>query len=159
MLPLKPIYDRREIVTTLKSKDPDETYELGRKYAAKAYPGEVIALDGDLGCGKTVFAKGFADGLGVKEPVTSPTFTILRQYDEGRLPLYHFDVYRIESSDEMFETGFDEYITGDGVCLIEWAENVRDILPDDTIWIKIKKNEDDSFESRLIEISGGKKDI
>ena len=146
-------------MTTLKSKDPDETYELGRKYAEKAYPGEVIALDGDLGCGKTVFAKGFADGLGVKEPVTSPTFTILRQYDEGRLPLYHFDVYRIESSDEMFETGFDEYITGDGVCLIEWAENVRDILPDDTIWIKIKKNEDDSFESRLIEISGGKKDI
>ena len=147
---------RRDDVTTLKSNNPGDTYELGKKYAKCAYAGEVIALDGDLGCGKTVFAKGFADGLGINESVTSPTFTILRQYDGGRLPLYHFDVYRIESSDEMIETGFDEYISGDGVCIIEWAENVRDILPANTIWIKIKKDEADCFDSRTIEISGGK---
>ena len=150
---------RRDDVITLKSNNSGDTYELGKDYAKSAYAGEVIALDGDLGCGKTVFAKGFADGLGIKEPVTSPTFTILRQYEDGRLPLYHFDVYRIEASDEMLETGFDEYIGGDGVCIIEWAENVRDILPDDTVWIKIKKDDTDAFESRIIEISGGREKI
>ena len=105
------------------------------------HPGGVpYALIGDLGVGKTVFTKGFAEGLGIEEPVSSPTFTILQIYEEGRIPLYHFDVYRIEEPEEMEEVGFDDYICGDGVCLIEWAGRIRDLMPEDTIVVTIEKD-------------------
>lgn len=97
--------------------------------AEKSVTGQVYCLYGDLGVGKTVFTKGFAAGLGIKEPVSSPTFTILQVYDEGRLPFYHFDVYRISDPEEMYEIGFEEYIEGEGVCFIEWANLIEELLP------------------------------
>jgi tRNA threonylcarbamoyladenosine biosynthesis protein TsaE len=103
---------------------PEETFRTGKELGESAAAGEVYALVGDLGVGKTVFTKGFAEGLGIDEPVNSPTFTILQIYEDGRIPLYHFDVYRIEEPEEMEEIGFDEYIDGDGVCLIEWAGRI-----------------------------------
>ena len=118
--------------------DPKETYDLGVKMGEQARAGQVICLNGDLGVGKTVFTQGFAAGLGIAEPVNSPTFTIVQQYEDGRLPLYHFDVYRIGCSEEMYDIGFDEYINGDGVCIIEWANIIEDILPDDYLKIELK---------------------
>ena len=118
----------------------EDTAKFAYEMAQNAEPGQVYALIGDLGVGKTVFTKGFAEGLGIKEPVSSPTFTILQIYEEGRLPLYHFDVYRIEEPEEMEEVGFDDYIYGDGVCLIEWANRIEEILPEETIYIVIEKH-------------------
>ena len=118
----------------------DETLQCAREIAEKALPGQVYALIGDLGAGKTVFAQGFARGLGVTDYVNSPTFTILQIYEEGRMPFYHFDVYRIEEPEEMEEVGFDDYICGDGVCLIEWAGRIRDLMPEDTIVVTIEKD-------------------
>ena len=119
---------------------PEETMRTGRMLGESAAPGQVYALVGDLGVGKTVFTKGFAEGLGIEEPVNSPTFTILQIYEEGRLPLYHFDVYRIEEPEEMEEIGLDEYIDGDGVCLIEWAGRIEELLPEDVIVVFIEKD-------------------
>jgi len=118
----------------------EETYEAGRTAGLSAEPGEIYALIGDLGVGKTVFTQGFADGLGIREPVNSPTFTILQVYETGRLPLYHFDVYRIADPEEMFEIGFDDYADGQGVCLIEWANRIDEILPARTRTIRIEKD-------------------
>ena len=118
----------------------EDTLQIAYQMAQNAQPGQVYALIGDLGVGKTVFTKGFAEGLGIEEPVSSPTFTILQIYEEGRLPLYHFDVYRIEEPEEMEEVGFDDYVYGDGVCLIEWAGRIEEILPEETIWVKIEKD-------------------
>lgn len=120
--------------------------------ASKAQPGQVYALIGDLGVGKTVFTKGFAKGLGIEEPVSSPTFTILQIYEEGRLPLYHFDVYRIEEPEEMEEVGFDDYVYGDGVCLIEWAGRIEEILPEDTITVMISKDLEKGTDYRRIAV-------
>ena len=106
-----------------------DTYELGEKIGQMAKPGMVISLTGDLGVGKTVFTQGLAKGLGIEEPVNSPTFTIVQVYEEGRLPLYHFDVYRIGDIEEMDENGYEDYFYGEGVCLIEWADLIREILP------------------------------
>lgn len=131
---------------------PEETLEIGRLLGENAGPGEVYALIGDLGAGKTVFTKGFAQGLGIEEPVNSPTFTILQIYEEGRLPLYHFDVYRIEEPEEMEEVGFDEYIDGDGVCLIEWAGRIGDLLPPEVIVVRIEKNLDRGPDYRRITV-------
>ena len=117
-----------------------------------AKEGEVVALTGDLGTGKTVFAKGFAAGLGVKEHVSSPTYTIVQQYDDGRLPLYHFDVYRIGDISEMDETGYDDCISGDGVTLIEWAEMIEDIIPERAVRVKIEKEPSKGNDYRRIEI-------
>ena len=122
------------------SNCPEDTLLIGRKTGEAAKPGEVYALVGDLGVGKTVFTKGFAQGLGIEEAVSSPTFTILQIYEEGRIPLYHFDVYRIEEPEEMEEVGFDEYIDGDGVCLIEWAGRIAELLPPDVIVVRIEKD-------------------
>ena len=108
----------------------EETRELGRQMGTAAGPGDVLTLSGDLGVGKTVFTKGFALGIGVTEAVSSPTFTIVQEYHSGRLPLYHFDVYRIGDPEEMDEVGFDDYVYGDGVSLIEWAELIEEILPE-----------------------------
>ena len=126
-------------MTIISTCDKD-TYEAGKKMGENAAPGTVLCLTGDLGVGKTVFTAGFADGLGIREPICSPTFTIVQVYEEGRLPLYHFDVYRIDDPDEMFEIGFDEYAGSDGVCLIEWGEKIQDILPENTTYIEIRKD-------------------
>ena len=117
------------------TRSPEETYELGRKIGLQARPGQVYTLTGDLGVGKTVFTQGVAAGLGITEPVSSPTFTIVQVYEEGRLPFYHFDVYRIGDIEEMEEIGYDDYFFGKGICLIEWAELIEEILPDDRISI------------------------
>ena len=129
-----------------------ETYELGLAMGREARPGEVYTLIGDLGVGQTVFTKGLAAGLGIQEPVSSPTFTILQEYEEGRLPFYHFDVYRIGDVEEMDEIGYEDYFYGDGVCLIEWADLIREILPEHYKEIRIEKDLDKGFDYRRISI-------
>lgn len=130
----------------------EDTAKYAFDMASEAEPGQVYALIGDLGVGKTVFTKGFAEGLGIDEPVSSPTFTILQIYEEGRIPLYHFDVYRIEEPEEMEEVGFDEYVYGDGVCLIEWANRIEEILPEDTIYVVIEKDLEKGMDYRKITV-------
>lgn len=130
-----------------------ETYEFAFELAKDAKPGDIICLDGDLGVGKTVFTQGFAAGLGIAGPVNSPTFTILQIYEEGRLPLYHFDVYRIGSSDEMDELGYEEYFFGEGVCLIEWSTIISDIIPDEAKRVVIEKDLEQGFDYRKITCS------
>ena len=132
---------------------PQETFALAKNLAVQAQGGEVYCLDGDLGVGKTVFAQGFGSGLGITEPMASPTFTILKEYHEGRLALYHFDVYRIGSEDEMEEIGFYD-LTGrpDSVTLIEWSKLIEGILPENCIRVTIEKNPEKGFDYRLIRI-------
>ena len=113
------------------------TKEYGYRLAEEAVPGQVIALIGDLGAGKTTLTKYIAEGLGVTEHVQSPTFTIVREYHSGRMPLYHFDVYRIDDPDEMFEIGYEEYFYGDGLCVVEWADKIEELLPEDTKIIRL----------------------
>ena len=137
----------------IESKSEKETFELGVEIGKKAKAGEVYTLIGDLGVGKTVFTQGVAEGLGITEPVNSPTFTILQVYDEGRLPFYHFDVYRIGDESEMDEIGFEEYVYGDGVCFIEWADLIKGIIPKKHTRIEIKKNLEKGFDYRDIEIT------
>ncbi len=136
------------------SFSPEQTEAAGRKLADSVKPGTVIALDGDLGCGKTVFTRGFAGGLGITGPVTSPTFTILQIYEEGRMPLYHFDVYRIAEPEEMDEIGYEEYFFGDGVCLVEWASLIEELLPPETIHVVIEKMPERGDDYRRIRITG-----
>lgn len=131
-----------------------DTYEIGFQLGKEAKAGQVYRLDGDLGVGKTVFTKGFAAGLGITEPVTSPTFTILQEYEEGRIPLYHFDVYRIADVEEMDELGYEGYFYGDGVCLIEWASLIEEILPVDCSRILIEKDLEKGFDYRIITVAG-----
>lgn len=133
----------------------DETYEYGRKMGAEAQPGDVYCLSGDLGVGKTVFTQGFAAGLGVDESVCSPTFTIVQEYEGEKMPFYHFDVYRIGDVEEMDEIGFDDYIYGEGVCLIEWADLIREILPEDFVGIFIEKDMEKGFDYRRITLERG----
>ena len=133
----------------------EETYRLGEEMGRKAGPGDVYALTGDLGTGKTVFAQGFAAGLGISGYVNSPTFTILQVYEEGRLPLYHFDVYRIEEPEEMEEIGYEDYFYGDGVTLIEWAELIDVLLPDRAFRINILKDPGKGDDYRRIEMLPG----
>ncbi len=130
----------------------EETRRIGRDLAGMAKPGEIYALSGDLGVGKTVFTKGFAEGLGITEPVNSPTFTILQIYEGGRLPLYHFDVYRIEEPDEMEEVGLEEYLFGQGVCLIEWPEQIAECLPESTRILRIEKDLTKGLDYRRITV-------
>ncbi|MBP3900255.1 MAG: tRNA (adenosine(37)-N6)-threonylcarbamoyltransferase complex ATPase subunit type 1 TsaE [Blautia sp.] len=132
----------------------EETFALGRSIGEKAKPGDIYLLSGDLGVGKTVFTQGVAAGLGITEPVNSPTFTILQEYTEGRLPFYHFDVYRIEDVEEMEEIGYDDYFFGGGVCMVEWAELIREILPDNCISVIIEKDLSKGFDYRKITIEG-----
>lgn len=131
---------------------PEETFELGRRIGKNIKQGSIVTLSGDMGVGKTVFAQGFAKGMGINEPINSPTFTIVQVYDEGKIPLYHFDVYRIADSEEMYEIGYEEYFYGEGVCLIEWAELINDILPENIIKIKINKSLDNGIDYRRITI-------
>ena len=136
----------------IESNSAEETFALGKQCGEKAAAGQVYCLYGDLGVGKTVFTKGFAAGLGIKEPVSSPTFTILQVYDEGRLPFYHFDVYRIGDIEEMEEIGYDDYFYGNGICLIEWANLIEEILPDHYREITIEKDLEKGFDYRKITI-------
>lgn len=139
---------------TWETHSAEETFALGEEMGRKARPGEVVALTGDLGVGKTVFTKGFARGLGVSEDVNSPTFTILQEYHGGRLPFYHFDVYRILDVFDMEEIGYEDYFYGDGVCLVEWGEVVSSLLPEDTIWVRIEKDMAKGFDYRRVSIEG-----
>lgn len=132
----------------------NETYALGRRLGEAARPSSVYCLNGDLGVGKTVFTQGFADGLGVSGPVDSPTFTIIKQYDDGRLPFYHFDVYRIGDISEMDEIGYEDCFYGGGVSLVEWGGLVKEILPEDVITVTIEKDLDKGFDYRKITVEG-----
>lgn len=127
---------------------------LGRLIGEAARPGQVYTLTGDLGVGKTVFTQGLARGLGITEPVSSPTFTIMQVYEDGRMPLYHFDVYRIGDIEEMEEIGCEDCFYGNGVCLVEWADLIEEILPDDRIRIRIEKDLAEGFDYRKITIQG-----
>ena len=131
----------------------EETYEIARKIGQVSKPGQVYVLSGDLGVGKTVFSQGFAKGLGIEEPVSSPTFTIIKEYDGGRLPFYHFDVYRISDASEMDDIGFEDYFYGDGVCLVEWGNLFEEIMPEDAIYITIEKDLEKGFDYRRIYLS------
>jgi len=140
------------MVEILESRSAADTFAYGRALGEKAAPGEIYTLVGDLGVGKTVFTQGFAAGLGIAEPVSSPTFTILQSYEEGRIPLHHFDVYRIGDVEEMEEIGYEDCFYGEGVCLIEWADLIREILPEDCIRITIEKDLAEGFDFRRISI-------
>ncbi len=127
----------------------EESFQLAKKLGEKAKKGEIYCLEGELGTGKTVFAKGFAKGLGIEEIVDSPTFTIVKEY-QGREKLYHFDVYRIEDVEELQEIGFSEMISGDAVCLIEWASRIGEEIPENAKWITIEKDLEKGFDYRRI---------
>lgn len=134
----------------IESFGPKDTFELGCSLGEQAESGLVVCLNGDLGVGKTVFTQGFAAGLGIQEPVSSPTFTIIQEYEEGRLPFYHFDVYRIGDPEEMEEIGYEDYFYGDGVCFIEWADLIRELLPEKRLEITIEKCLEKGFDYRSI---------
>ncbi len=136
----------------IESRSAQETYQLGYEIGKKAVKGQVYTMVGDLGVGKTVFTQGMADGLEIKEPISSPTFTIVQVYDEGRLPFYHFDVYRIGDISEMDEIGYEDYVYGEGISLIEWANLIEEILPEERIDITIEKDLEKGFDYRKITI-------
>ena len=138
--------------TVYESHGEEDTFALGLKLGSDARPGQVYCLNGELGVGKTVFTKGFAKGLGIDEVISSPTFTIKKSYEEGRIPLCHFDVYRIEDEDEMEEIGYEDEFYGDGVSLVEWAENIRGILPEDAVEVTIEKDLEKGFDYRRITV-------
>ena len=137
------------IIETNSDKD---TFEFGKQLGEKAEPGTVICLDGDLGTGKTVIAKGIAAGLGIKEPVSSPTFTVIKEYTEGRLPFYHFDVYRIEDPLEMEEIGYEDYFYGNGVTVIEWSDMIKELIPEKAMKIRLVKDLANGFDYRMISV-------
>ena len=139
--------NKTEMIIT---RSEEETLTVGKRIGEAAKPGQVYALEGDLGTGKTVFARGFAKGLKITEPVSSPTFTILQVYEQGDIPLYHFDVYRIEEPQEMDEIGYEDFFFGAGVCLVEWASQIEELLPEDTVWIFIEKDPEQGFDYRKI---------
>jgi len=138
---------------TRHSYSPDDTFEIGKNIGMEAKPGLVIALRGDLGAGKTLFTQGLAEGLGIDEPVNSPTFTIMQIYDTGRIPLYHFDVYRIMDPCEMDEVGFDDYVYGEGVTIIEWPGQIEEIMPEHYTDIVIERDNSKGFDYRRIELT------
>ena len=144
------------MTTVVQTMSAEETYGLGFDMGRTAEPGGIYALNGDLGTGKTVFTKGFAAGLGVREYITSPTFNIIKEYHSGRLPLYHFDVYRIGDPEEMLEIGWEEYVYGEGVCLVEWAEMIEDLVheipPEKVLQVEIKKDLSKGNDYRMIQI-------
>ena len=134
----------------MESHSPKETMELGERLGREARCGDIFLLSGDLGCGKTVFAKGFAKGLGIEDDITSPTFTIIHQYEGGRLPLAHFDVYRIADPDEMYAIGYEEYFFGDWVCLVEWPEMIEELIPEGAVHIHILRDDESDMDHRRL---------
>ncbi|MDO5403385.1 MAG: tRNA (adenosine(37)-N6)-threonylcarbamoyltransferase complex ATPase subunit type 1 TsaE [Eubacteriales bacterium] len=137
----------------------DETFKAGFDMGRSAKAGQIFCLEGDLGVGKTVFTQGFAKGLDITEPISSPTFTIVQEYTEGRIPLYHFDVYRIGDVSEMDEIGYEEYFFSDGVCLVEWGNLIKELLPDNTVYITISKNLEKGFDYRSITVDTSKSEM
>ena len=131
----------------------EQTEALGVRLGQLIQPGAVIAYTGDLGAGKTAFTRGLARGLGIPDRVTSPTFTIVNEYEGGRLPLFHFDMYRLGSSDELFDIGWEDYLARGGVCAVEWSENVEEALDRQTIWVEIRRGE--GHDQRVISVTGG----
>lgn len=146
------MHNRERKRMVIETHSEAETLELGKKLAQEAKPGQVFSLVGDLGVGKTVFTKGMAEGLGITEPVSSPTFTIVQVYEEGRMPFYHFDVYRIGDPEEMDEIGYEDYFYGQGICLVEWANLIEELMPENTIHILIEKDLTQGFDYRRITI-------
>lgn len=136
----------------IETRSPEETFALGEKIGRESKAGQVYTLVGDLGVGKTVFTQGLAKGLGIEEPISSPTFTIIQEYEGSRLPFYHFDVYRIGDIEEMDEIGFEDYVYGNGVCMIEWANLIEEILPENRKEITIEKDLERGFDYRLVTI-------
>jgi tRNA threonylcarbamoyladenosine biosynthesis protein TsaE len=141
-----------DIGMIIDSYSTQDTFQLGYRMGSEAKKGDIFCLSGDLGVGKTVFTQGFAKGIGVEEAVNSPTFTIVQEYEGGRIPFYHFDVYRIADIDEMDEIGYEDYFYGNGVCLIEWAELIEELLPKEHITISITKKLDKGFDYRQINV-------
>ena len=129
------------------------TFEFAKKIGKNLKRGDVLCLDGDLGVGKTVFTKGVAAGLGIKDDVSSPTFTLIQEYYGGRLPLYHFDVYRIDGPWDMDDLGYEEYFYGEGVCLVEWGSMIKELFPENTIYVRIEKDLEKGFDYRKITVS------
>ncbi len=138
----------------IETRSAQETFEFGRKLGEMALPGQIYTLIGDLGVGKTVFTQGLAKGLDIADAISSPTFTIVQVYEDGRLPFYHFDVYRIGDIEEMEEIGYDDYFFGQGVCMIEWANLIEEILPEDIIEVTIEKDLTQGFDYRKITVLG-----
>ncbi len=134
----------------IESFSPEDTFAFGVELGKKCKPGDILTLHGDLGVGKTLFSKGLGKGLAIDESISSPTFTVVQVYDSGRLPFYHFDVYRIADLEEMDEIGYEDYFYGDGVCLIEWAEQIEELLPENVIAITIEKDLEKGFDYRRI---------
>ena len=136
------------------SNSPQETFALGKRLGEAATAGQIYCLEGDLGVGKTVFTQGFAQGLGIDDPVNSPTFTIVQQYEEGRLPLYHFDAYRIGDVSEMDEIGYEDCFFGQGVSLVEWPSMIEELIPQQAIFVRIEKDLEKGFDYRKIRVEG-----
>ena len=136
----------------IETNSPEETFALGEKIGTEAQPGQLYTLIGDLGVGKTVLTQGIAKGLGIEEPICSPTFTIVQVYEEGRMPFYHFDVYRIGDIEEMDEIGYEDYFYGEGLTMVEWANLIEEILPDSYQQITIEKDPEKGFDYRKITI-------
>ena len=136
------------------SNSPAETRALGRRLAEKLAPGTVIAFTGDLGAGKTALISGLAEGLGVTDRVTSPTFTIVNEYEGGRLPLFHFDLYRLGSSEELYDIGWDDYLVRGGVCAVEWSENAPEAMEEGARLIRVDMVRGDGDEARIITLEG-----
>ena len=137
----------------LLSHSPEDTEDIGARLAEQLEPGAVVAFTGDLGAGKTAFTRGLARGLGIPDRITSPTFTIVNEYEGGRLPLFHFDMYRLGSADELFDIGWEDYLRRGGVCAVEWSENIADALEEDAVRVDIRRGERD--DQRRITIEGG----
>ena len=138
-----------EVIESFSEKD---TFRLGETIGNECRRGDIVLLNGDLGVGKTVFTKGFGRGLGIEEPISSPTFTIIQIYDSGRIPLYHFDVYRIADPEEMDEIGYEDYFFGDGVCLVEWASLIQELIPEHVMEVTIEKDVEKGFDYRKISL-------
>lgn len=142
--------DKSKKTIFYETNTPEETFKLGKQLGENAKPGEIYTLSGNLGVGKTIFTQGIAAGLGIKQQVNSPTFTIMQIYEDGRMPLYHFDVYRIGDIEEMYEIGCEEYFYGEGLCIIEWAERIAELIPNEAEKITIKKDLEKGFDYRQI---------
>ena len=136
----------------LLSHSPEDTEDIGARLAEQLEPGAVVAFTGDLGAGKTAFTRGLARGLGIPDRITSPTFTIVNEYEGGRLPLFHFDMYRLGSADELFDIGWEDYLRRGGVCAVEWSENIADALEEDAVRVDIRRGGSD--QERSITITG-----
>lgn len=138
--------------TIYESYKPEDTFAIGEKLGRDAKPGQLCTLTGDLGAGKTVLTQGIAKGLGVREPVNSPTFTIAQVYDSGRMPLYHLDVYRIGDMEEMEEIGYEDYFYGEGLCIVEWADLIAELISEEHVQIVIEKDPEKGFDYRRITV-------